>query len=133
MRAVVVLAVIAAALAAFIVFVDRRHPAGDDQRAAHVRLLPAFDRAAVRRLTIARAVSAPFTLDRQARGAEPAWRISPGPKAADDAAVDDLLGALELAEADRSATIDPRSAGLAPPAVRITVEGAAAALVLALG
>jgi hypothetical protein len=130
MRTVVVLAIIAAGLAAFIVFVDRRHPSGNDQ-AAHVRLLPAVDRAAVRRITIARGDQRPFGLVREPVGRDPAWRVGTGP--ADDHAVEDLLGALDLAESDRAATIDLDAAGLKPPAVRLEIETPAATTTVALG
>jgi hypothetical protein len=133
MRAVVVLAIVAAVLAAFIVFVDRRHPSGDAEHVTHVRLLPAFNRAAVRRITITRAGSAPFTLVRQPPANVPAWHVAPGANRGNDAAVDDLLAALDFADSDRTAEIDPAAAGLAPPAARVEIESAGPRLLLALG
>ena len=59
LRGVIVLGAVAALLAALVLFGDRRPPAG---RGAGARLVPAFDRASVRRITIARAGQAPFAL-----------------------------------------------------------------------
>ena len=96
MRTVVVLAAVAALLAAFLLFVDRR-PAGDGAGAGgRARLIDAFDRAGVRRVTIARAGAAAFSLERQPPGHEPTWGRVPGDNPADAAAVEDLLGAIDL-------------------------------------
>ena len=78
----------------------RRSPpgAGDGGAVRHARLVDAFDRATVHRITISRAGAAPFSLVRQPPGKEPSWRESPGGEAADAAAVEDLLNAIDLAE-----------------------------------
>ena len=54
-RGLVVLAIVAVAMAAFIA-IERwpRRGGGDDQAAARARMLPPFDRQAVKRITIAR-------------------------------------------------------------------------------
>jgi len=88
MRKVAVLAAIAALLAVCLLLVDRA-PSGGGAGGAG-RLLPTFEPSAVRRITIARAGSAPFSLERQPAGAAPAWKETPGDRPADTAAVEDL-------------------------------------------
>ena len=68
LRGVIVLGAVAALLAAIVLFGDR----GRDHKApagAGARLVPAFDRASVRRITIARAGQPPFALVGGAGGA----------------------------------------------------------------
>src|SRR5207248_979311 len=97
------------------------------------RLVTALDRATVRRIVISRAGSAPFSLDRQPPGPEPAWRESPGDKPADGAAVEDLLNAVDLAETTRTADVGLAEAGLAPPKVSIELDRPDGAVSVALG
>ena len=125
LRGVIVLGVIAAALAALALFVgragDRRPPGGA------ARVLPAFDRAAVRRITIARLGQPPFAL------VPGEWRVTPGDKLADEAAVQDLLTALDFAESERTPDVTPEAAGLSPPRVVVTIETPAGAVDARLG
>jgi hypothetical protein len=131
MRALAALTVVAALLAGYLWLGDRRRPAAD--RGSPARLLPAFDRAGVRRITLARAGAQPFSLDREPPGRSPAWRVDPGQKPADDAAVEDLLNALDLAEADRTADLTPAAAGLDPPALVAELATGGAPVKLRLG
>ncbi|MES1165703.1 MAG: DUF4340 domain-containing protein, partial [Verrucomicrobiota bacterium] len=124
MRALGILGAIAALLAAYLLFFER-----DQQRATAARLLPAVDRAAVRRVTIARAGEAPFALVR----AGDDWRIAPGDGAADRAAVEDLLNALDQAESERTADVAPDSAGLSPPRVTVSLDDGRGSAELRLG
>jgi hypothetical protein len=118
MRALAVLGAVAALLAAYLLFFDR-DPRGAAPVGERGRLLPAFDRAAVKRVTVARAGEPPFAL---VRGADGAWRIEPGDAPAAPAAVEDLLGALDQAESSRSADVDPSAAGLAPARVTLSLD-----------
>jgi len=126
LRGVIVLGAVAALLAALVLFGDRRPPAGGG---AGARVIPAFDRSSVRRITIARAGHSPFSLVAGAAG----WRLSPGDKLADDATVQDLIAAIDFAESQRTAAVTAEAAGLAPPAVAITIDAAARPVTLELG
>lgn len=123
MRRVAALAAVAALLAAYLLFVDR----AEDRRGAstpgsRAPLLAGFDRASVRRLSIARGTGAPFSLERQAGGADPPWRVLPGDRPA-GAAVEELLTALDIAEIARTADTTPTAAGLSPATVTLTIDG----------
>ncbi|HVV49473.1 MAG TPA: DUF4340 domain-containing protein [Polyangia bacterium] len=131
MRKVAVLAAIAALLAAYLVFFDRAP--GEHAGGGHRRLVADFDRAGVQRITVARAGAAPFSLVRQPAGAASAWTEAPGDRAADGAAVDDLLGEIDLAETTRTADLTDAAAGLAPPEVTLALEGARGRTRIALG
>jgi hypothetical protein len=131
MRKVAVLAAIAALLAVCLLLVDRA-PSGGGAGGAG-RLLPTFEPSAVRRITIARAGSAPFSLERQPAGAAPAWKETPGDRPADTAAVEDLLNALDVAETTRSADLTAAAAGLSPPKVTIALDRPGGATTVALG
>ncbi len=133
MRKLAGLAALAAVLAGYLLFGDRRPGAGDGVSAGHARLIDAFDGAAVRRLTIKRAGAAPFSLVRQPADKEPAWRESPGGEPADAAAVEDLLNAIDLAETTRTADVAELAAGLAPPRVVLELDGPHGAVTIALG
>ena len=122
MRKVAGLAAVAAVLAGYLLFGDRGSGANDGASGRHVRLVKAFNRAAVRRMTISRAGAAPFSLARQPPDKDPAWRESPGGEAADAAAVEDLLDAIDLAETRRTAEVDASAAGLTPPRVALELE-----------
>ena len=119
----IALAIIAAAMAAFIVLDARHRGAGSDRAVARERLLPPFDRKTVQSITIRRPGGA-FSMRHLPSPAAPApapgWRIEQvgidGAPPADDAAIDDLLAALALAESDRNAEVSPTAAGLQPPA-----------------
>jgi hypothetical protein len=133
-RGLIALAVVAAAVAV-VLFVDSRHDTtrGVVYRDAHVRLLPQFDRRAVQSITVARQGGAPFTL-RRAPAPGSAWHLTTaGSPAADDAAVEDLLSALDLAESNRTAELPAAKAGLEPPAVQIDVEAPGGRFTLQLG
>ena len=132
MRKLAGLVAVAAVLAGYLLFADRRPGAGGGS-GGHVRLLDAFDRAAVWRLTIRRAGAPPFSLIRQPQGKEPAWRESPGDQPADDAAIDDLLNALDLAETTRTAEVGADAAGLAPPRVELELDDPRGSLTIELG
>ena len=131
MRKLAGLAALTAVLAGYLLFGDRRP--GDGGAGGHARLLDAFDRAAVRRLTIRRAGAPPFSLVRQPPGQEPAWRESPGGQPADEAAVDDLLNAIDLAETSRTADVGADAAGLAPPRVALELDEPRGPLTIELG
>ncbi|HXJ22254.1 MAG TPA: DUF4340 domain-containing protein [Polyangia bacterium] len=118
MRALGVLGAVAALLAAYLLFFDH-DPRGAGSAGEGARLLASFDPAALRRVTIARPGEAPFTL---ARGAGGPWRIEPGDQPADQAAVEDLAGALDQAESARVADVSPQAAGLAPARVMLTLD-----------
>lgn len=133
MRVVAGLATVAAVLAVFVLLVDRDHPGAMGTRPEHARLVDGFTRASVRRLKIARRGQEPFSLIRQPPGLESAWRIAPGDGAADAAAVEDLLAAIDLAESERTADLTPTAAGLAPPAVTLDLDAGGAPLSVRLG
>jgi hypothetical protein len=132
MRKVAVLAAVAALLAAYLLLGDRGAEVSEGAR-ERARLVTAFDRATVQRIVISRAGAAPFSLERQPPGIEPAWRESPGDKPADGAAVEDLLNALDVAETTRTADVDLAEAGLAPPKVSIELSRPDGAVSVALG
>lgn len=122
MRKVAGLAALAAVLAGYLLFGDRPPGAGQGGSGGHARLVDAFDRAAVGRITISRAGAAPLSLVRQPPDKEPAWRESPGGEAADSAAVEDLLNAIDLAETRRTADVGAGDAGLTPPRVSLELD-----------
>ena len=131
MRKVAGLAAVAAVLAGYLLFGDRRP--GDGGSGGHTRLVDAFERPAVRQITIRRAGAPPFSLVRQPQGKEPAWRESPGGEAADEAAVDDLLTAIDLAETTRTADLGAEAAGLAPPRVALELDEPRGPVTIELG
>lgn len=136
-RGLVVLAIVAVAMAV-IIAIERGPPGGGDEPAsARARLLPPFDRQAVKRVTIARKGGAFSLLHSPSPSAPPpapGWHLGvDGAPAADDAAVQDLLSALDLAESDRTAQLAPEQAGLVPPAVSVDVETPTGTLPLQLG
>ncbi len=133
MRKLAGLVAVAAVLAGYLLFAERRPGVGGSGSSGHVRLIDAFDRAAVWRLTIRRAGTAPFSLVRQPQGKEPAWRESPGDRPADDAAVADLLNAIDLAETTRTAEVGADAAGLAPPRVELELDDPRGSLTIELG
>ncbi|MFL5304603.1 MAG: DUF4340 domain-containing protein [Polyangia bacterium] len=128
MRALGVLGAIAALLAAYLLFFDH-----DPRNRAPVtggRLVPAFDRPAVWRVTIGRAGDVPFEL---VRGDDEDWRIAPGEHRANRDAVDDLLNAIDQGESERTSDIGPYSAGLRPPRITISLYGEHGSSELRLG
>jgi hypothetical protein len=138
-RGLIGLAVVAAALGALLL-VDARHgpSAGRDRPGARERLLPAFDRKTVQRVTIRRRGAEPFVLlhapSPAAPAPAPAWRVElPHTPPADDAAIEDLLAAADLAESDRTADISAEAAGLQPPAIEVDIEAGGRALAAQLG
>jgi hypothetical protein len=134
MRRVVGLAAVAALLAAYLLFVDRGpdHP-GAVGPGSRRPLLAGFDRGSVRRLSIARGAGAPFSLERQPPGSDPAWRLQPGGWPADGAAVEGVLTALDFAEIARTADTTFAAAGLSPAAVALTVDDSGGARTLRFG
>jgi len=132
MRKVAVLAAVALLLAGYLLLADRGGEVGEGAR-DQARLVTAFDRATVQRIVISRAGAAPFSLERQPPGHEPAWRESPGDKPADGAAVEDLLNAVDLAETTRTADVGLAEAGLAPPKVSIELDRPEGSVTVALG
>ncbi len=136
-RTLVVLAIVAVALGAVLLVDMRRRPTGSDERAsARERLVPPFDRTAVHRIVIRRRDAQPFSLRRAPPPGAPAsvWRLeTKAAPAADSAAIEDLLAAVDLAESDRVANISPEAAGLQPPAVVVDIETAAGAVSAQLG
>jgi uncharacterized protein DUF4340 len=133
MRAVAGLAAVAALLAVYLLVGDRHGPTDGETAAEPARLLPAFDRASVRRITIARAGAPSLSLERQPPGVAPGWRLEPGARPADDAAVEELLNALDLAEIERTADLRPAAAGLEPPLLAVEIASNGPAITLRLG
>ena len=133
MRRVAGLAAVAAVLAGYLLFGDRRPGSGDVGSSGRARLIAAFDRATVRRITISRAGTAAFSLVRQPPDKEPAWRESPGGEAADAAGVEDLLNALDLAETTRTADVSELAAGLTPPRVALELDEPRGPVTIELG
>ncbi|HEY7371678.1 MAG TPA: DUF4340 domain-containing protein [Polyangia bacterium] len=137
-RGLLLLAIVAAALAAYLVYDALRRPGGPEHAAAHARLLPPFERKSVRLITIKRRRGPTFSL-RHAPSANapppaPGWRIeSADAPPADDGAIEDLLAAADLAESDRTADVSPDAAGLQPPEVTVEIETATAVLSAQLG
>jgi len=134
MRRVVGLAAVAALLAVYLLFADRGlvRP-GALGSGPRTPLLAGLDRGSVRRLSIARAAGGRLSLERQAPGADPAWRVQPGNWPADGDAVEGLLAALAFAEIARTADTPLAAAGLSPPAVALTIEGDAGERALRFG
>jgi hypothetical protein len=131
---------IAAVGVAVVLFVDFRHDRrhGAVYRDARAQLLPQFDRKAVQSITIRRRDNAPFTLRHAPSSTEaaaaPAWQVAiAGSPPADDAAIEDLLSALDLAESNRVAELSPAKAGLQPPAVEVAIDAPAGPLMVQLG
>jgi hypothetical protein len=101
-------------------------------------MLPPFDRTAVSRVVIHRSAGEGVTLvhtpSPRAPAPAPTWHLQRDREpAADDAAVDDLLAALDLAESDRTADISLQAAGLAPPRVELSIETSNGTPALQLG
>ena len=137
-RGLVLLAIVAAALAAVLVWEGRHRSGPGDQAGARARLVAPFDRKAVRRIAIRRqhgeGVTLQHTPSPSAPAPAPAWHLErQGEPAADDAAVDDLLAAVDLAESDRIADVPAGAAGLAPPVAQIELETPAGNLMAQLG
>jgi hypothetical protein len=135
-RGLLLLAIVAAALAAYLVYDGLRRPGGG--AAAHARLLPPFDRKSVRLITIKRRRGPTFSLRHAPAASAPApapgWRIEAADeRPADDGAIEDLLAAADLAESNRTADVSPDAAGLQPPEVTIELETGAAVLAAQLG
>jgi hypothetical protein len=136
----IALAIIAAALAVSIALDARHGGEGGDRAAARERLLPPFDRKTVRSITIHRSGGS-FSLRHAPSPAAPppapGWQLEQrgiaGAPPGDDAAIDDLLAALDLAESDRSADLSPAQAGLQPALTAIDLETATGTLVLQIG
>jgi hypothetical protein len=133
MRAVVALAGVALLLAAYVFWIEPHRPSSDQTRDRHRRLLARFDRASIRRIAVRRRGRPAFVIERQPPGSKPSFRIMPGGRTADDAAVEDLLTAIDFAETERSADVTLAAAGLAPPAVSLAFEGETGSQLLDLG
>jgi len=138
-RGLLALAIVAAALAEVLVYDARHRPGPAEHPAAAARLLPPFDRKAVRSITIHRGaggqtfsllhVPSPF-----APAPAPAWQIDgPGSPAADDATIEDLLAAADLAESNRTADLSPEAAGLHPAVAELAIDTPQGAIALQLG
>src|SRR5213078_178726 len=98
----------------------RQRPHGGEHATAPARMLPPFDRKTVRYITIHRwTAGQSYSLLHVPSPAAPApapeWQIDgPGNPPADDAAVEDLLAAADLAESSRTADLSLEAAGLHP-------------------
>jgi hypothetical protein len=126
MRRVAGLAAVAVLLTAYLLFTDRGGGRLETLGSGiGTPLLAGFDRPSIRRLSIARGAGSPFSLERQAPGAEPLWRVLPAGWAADGPAVEELLIALDFAEIARTADTTPAAAGLSPAAIALTIDAAA--------
>jgi hypothetical protein len=130
MRALAVLGAVAGLLAAYLLFFDRALDHDARSAGQGTRLLSTFDRGALKRVTVARTGQPPFALVHQASGA---WQIEPEGAAAEQAAIEDLLGALDQAESERSADLLPQAAGLVPPRVTVSLDGGARSTQIRLG
>ena len=136
-RGVIALAIVAAAMAAYIVLSGRGRDGGG-RGTARARLMPAFDRATVRRIEIRRSTGENVLLlhmpSPRVPAPAPAWCLQmEGLPAADDAVVEDLLAAIDLAESDRTADLTPAAAGLERPLAEIDVATPAGTHELDLG
>lgn len=137
-RGLLLLALVAAAMAAFIIVEARRRPERERGGTTHARALPPFDRSTVRNIAIRRQSGAGISLlpspSPNAPAPAPRWHIEgEGEPAADDAAVDELLAAADLAESERTADIAPEAAGLAPAVAELDIETPRGTLALQLG
>jgi hypothetical protein len=137
-RGLIALALVAAAMAAYLVIDGRRRPAAIKERVAgHARLVPAFERAKVRYITIRRADQSFSMLHSPSPNVPapaPAWQIEiDGNPPADDAAIDDLLSAVDLAESNRIADVAPKDVGLEPVRAQVDIETPAGAFAIRLG
>jgi hypothetical protein len=136
-RGLVALAIVAAAMATVLVIDGRRRPEVTERVAGRARLVPAFDRAKVRYITIRRQGQSFSMLHSPSPNAPvpaPGWQIEvEGNPAADDAAIEDLLSAVDLAESDRVADVAPATVGLEPVRAQIDIETPTGAFALRLG
>jgi hypothetical protein len=134
-RGLVLLAIVAAAMAAYLLFDARHRPGGGERATARERALAPFDRKKVRAITIRRQRGEGVSLlPSSAPPPAPAWHLeAESEPPADDAAIDDLLAAVDLAESDRTADITPEAAGLAPAVAEIDIETPNGTLILQLG
>lgn len=105
---------------AAVVFSTRDRPTTEEVEAREANLLPVFRREQITRISVEGA--APFALARGA-GTED-WSLEgPSPEPADAAAVDRLIGGLELATpVRRAADTDREKLGLAKPELTIALE-----------
>lgn len=136
-RGLIALAIVAAAMAAYLV-VDGRGRQDGERAAARTRMMPPFDRKAVRRIVIRRGkgddVSIVHSAPSQAPPDAPTWLLDQiGVAPVDETAIDDLLAAVDLAESDRTADISPQEAGLQVPRAQITIETPAGKNTLQIG
>lgn len=121
-RTVVLLALVVAALGAFVWFYERRQPTMEERAAAR-RKLVGLDPAAVSSLALEASGQATVRLEREARstGAQ-RWRMTaPESRRADAFAVDALLRS--LVDLERKRTLEgaaPADLGLATPRFRVT-------------
>jgi hypothetical protein len=130
------LAVIAAALAAYIWLVDRRQAGTDDGRAGVQRLLPELARGDITAIDIDPTGQGSCTLAREDRGGGPpagadggpeggaTWRIVPGAKLAAEGTVAELLDAVDGLEVDRITDAPPEQTGLDHPAATLSIATA---------
>ena len=136
-RGLVALAIVAAAMGTYLVIDGRRRPEVTERVAGRARLVPPFDRAKVRYITIRRqgqAFSILHVPSPNAPAPAPAWQIeTDGAPPADDAAIEDLLSAVDLAESDRVADVAPATVGLEPMRVQVDIETPTGAFALRLG
>ncbi|GIW73222.1 MAG: hypothetical protein KatS3mg102_2764 [Planctomycetota bacterium] len=130
------LLLLALALAAYYLWVERAQPSPEQVRARSTRLFADWDAAGVVRIALERAAAQPATpagatataasparvvLVRERAGA-PWWIIEPVRAAADPRVVEGLLGALQYAErVDELQRFDPAALGLEPPRLRVEV------------
>jgi len=141
-RGLALLAIVAAGMAVLIFVEGRRRSSRESEQTrptASARMLPPFDRKAVRRITIHRLASGQaFSMlhlpSPSAPAPAPAWQIEgPGTPAGDDAAIDDLVAAADLAESNRTADLSPEAAGLHPAEAELDIETPGGAMALQLG
>lgn len=124
----VVLALLCVSLGTYILLFERKTETTEEARRAQRQLLPGFKRDAVRSLAIEPAGKPPILLERKAAG-EPFRIVKPEAVAADTAATDGILGALEGLEIKR--TIGAPGArgeaqyGLGGPHLVVRVDGIA--------
>lgn len=119
-KSLIILALIVAALGAFIYFSERHMPTTEERRQQADRVFPGLERDDVESLEI-RNSHGTFRLVKDAES----WRlVEPIDFPADQTAVSSLLGSLERLEAERTLAadeVDPAAYGLDDPALSVTL------------
>ena len=123
-RNLVILAVVVAAMAAYIYFVERHQPTSEEARERADKVLPDLDRAAITAIELSNE-HGQARLEKQGE----TWRlVAPFAAAADDAAVAGLIGAVADLKAERrlaAGEVEPAEYGLDRPEMTVTLAAGA--------